>query len=111
MPAASVTSTVRSTGKVSGFGLVDGGFGAFFAAESFLAVESFLVVSRGSGRGPGLASSGATERQRADAAFTPRARTSESLSEMLYVAGLARFIESGPAMVLFHPSDTALVFN
>jgi len=71
---------MKSIGKVSGCALgVGGGFGVGAFAESFLG-RVLLWVSFGGERGPGLSLVGASEKQIADAAFTSRARTRESLS-------------------------------
>ena len=61
-PAASTSSTVRSTGVVSLADLASGFFAGGLGAASFFVLSAFFVVSRGGERGPGFASVDANER-------------------------------------------------
>ncbi len=107
VPAASVSSMVRSMGVVSGSVF----FGVFrFVVADFFAELSPAVVSFGAARGPGSASVG--ERRNASDAARPIDQCVASVSGrvIVYEAGGPMRVVSSPAMRLFQPSQTALLF-
>src|SRR6185503_18359974 len=108
VPDASTISMLRSKAVVSGPLGRRGGGGGRFAGVAFLAVVSFLVVSRAGCRGPGLASVADSEKTKALDRSTCQAERSESPNAISNAAGRPILVVSSPAIRLFQPIQAAL---